>query len=113
MEKLKRGGQRRYYKYYRVNKNDTTITAFSVNDFLPIRPRAACLPVLQTGLDLFFLSADIGQAMEKAKVWALADIKALIARGEEGRPELLQYRIDHYEDLNINLIDTHIQKGRK
>lgn len=110
MENIKRSGTRRYYKYYRVNKTNPTITELSVNDFRPAGPRAAGLPVLQTGLGRFFLSTDIGQAMEKAKAWALADIQALIARGEEASPELLQYREDHYEDLNINLVDAHIQK---
>ncbi len=112
MESIKQGGSIRhiYCKYYRVNKKDTTITEISVNDFKPLKRKPTGMLTLQPGTEMFYLYTDIGQTMEKAKAGAQAYIEELISRGEEGRPELLQYRMDHYEDLNINLVETNIEK---
>lgn len=99
-----------YHCYYRVNSNDTNITEISINNFKPHVSKPAGALYLQSGAPLFRLFTDIGQAMEKAKAGARAHIGRLIKRGEEGLPELLQYRMDHYEDLNINLVDANIQK---
>jgi len=109
MESIKKSGSIRhnYYKYYRVNKNDTAVTEISVNDFKPVSAKPAGALTLERDILLF---SDIGQAMEKAKDGAQAYIEQLIERGDEGLPELLQYRMDHYEDLNINLVDANIQK---
>ncbi len=100
-----------YYRYYRVNKNDTALQAFSVND---LRPRAAVITGLSDyslvpGWEGYNLYADIGQAMEKAKAGALNYIERLISGGEASLPKLLQYRMDHYEDLHINLVYSNIQ----
>jgi hypothetical protein len=110
METINKRGPHRYYKYYRVNKNDTSISEISVNDFKPVVPKAAGKLSLLPGMDTFCLYTDIGQAMEKAKAGAQAYIEQLINRGDDGLPELLQYRMDHYEDLNINLVNANIQK---
>ncbi|MES2063613.1 MAG: hypothetical protein V4456_16920 [Bacteroidota bacterium] len=99
-----------YHHYYRVNKNDTDITEVSINSFKPCGLKPSGALRLQSDASLFCLFTDIGQAMEKAKAGARAHIGRLIKRGEEGLPELLQYRMNHYEDLNINLIDANIQK---
>lgn len=107
MESIKQGGMRRYYKYYRVNINDTAVTEIPVNDFKPVNAKPSGTLTLDRDSLLF---SDIGQAMEKAKDGAQAYIAQLIERGAEGLPELLQYRMDHYEDLNINLVDANIQK---
>jgi hypothetical protein len=103
--------QHYYYRYYRVNKNDTTLQIFSANDF---RPRSAvvagsCHYSLLPGWKGYDQYTDIGQAMEKAKAGALNYIDQLITEGEAGIPKLLQYRMDHYEDLHINLVDSNIQ----
>jgi hypothetical protein len=103
--------QRHYYRYYRVIKNDTALQAFSANDF---RPRPAVITGINNfsllpGWDGYHQYADIGQAMEKAKAGALNYIEQLISEGEGSLPKLLQYRMDHYEDLHINLVYSNIQ----
>ncbi len=90
-----------------MNKNDTAVTEIPVNDFKPISAKPSGALALDRDSLLF---SDIGQAMEKAKDGARAYIAQLIEKGAEGLPELLQYRMDHYEDLNINLVDANIQK---
>ncbi|GAA3990694.1 hypothetical protein [Mucilaginibacter dorajii] len=101
---------RYYYRYYRVVKNDTALQAFSANDF---RPRPAVIAginySLLPGWEGYDQYADIGQAMEKAKAGALNYIEQLISGGEASLPKLLQYRMDHYEDLHINLVYSNIQ----
>lgn len=99
-----------YYRYFQVDQNDTTIRVISANNFKPNGSRPSGALRLQPGIRHFWLSTDIGRTMKRAKANAQACIEALIARGEEGRPELLQYRIDHYEDLNINLVEANIEK---
>lgn len=103
-----------YYHYYRVDQHDTAIRQISVNDFRPVRTGRITGPLfLQPGSPTYWLFTDIGRAMEKAKAEAQAYIGQLIARGEEGGSELLQYRIDHYEDLNINLVETNVEKQER
>jgi len=65
---------------------------------------------LRSGNEGVYLYTDIGQAMEKAKACAQDCIERLIAGGTEKMAALLQYRMDHYEDLHINLVDANIQK---
>jgi hypothetical protein len=110
MESMRKAIPRPYYKIYRVDKNDTAIAEIPVNDLRPVRFPLPGTLSLQPGADLFSLYKDIGQAMEKAKAGAQDYIEGLISRGEEGLPELLQYRMDHYEDLHINLVDANIRK---
>jgi hypothetical protein len=113
MEKLKKSGPRAYYKIYRVDKSDTAITEISANDFRNCSARPSGTLRLEPGALQFSLFTDIGQAMEKAKSGAQAHIERLTWRGEEGLPELLQYRMDHYEDLNINLVEANIKQEEK
>lgn len=102
-----------YYNFYRVNKNDTTITTISTNNFKPVKPRPySFMPAvytLQRCIDDCYYFVDLVNAMEKAKAGALAYIELLIGEGEAGMAALLQYRMDHYEDLHINLVDANIQ----
>jgi hypothetical protein len=102
-----------YCKYYRVDKNDTFVKEVSANDFKPARPTSTgtCEGItLQHDAGTYSMYTDLMQAMEKAKAGAQAYIEQLIAEGEEGQSKLLQYRMDHYEDLNINLVEANIQK---
>jgi len=105
-----------YCKYYRVDKNDTLVKEVSVNDFEMVRRAGKNKNegiTLQHDAQTYSMYTDLGQAMEKAKAGARAHIEELIAEGEEGLPALLQYRMDHYEDLNINLVDANIQKEER
>jgi hypothetical protein len=113
MEKLTKGAPRHCYKIYRVNKNDTAIREIPANDFKPVTRKPSGRLSLVPGAEMFGLYSDIGLAMESAKTGARAYIEQLIERGDEGLPELLQYRMDHYEDLNINLVEANIQKEER
>jgi hypothetical protein len=110
-------------KYYRVFKYDTVVTEIPVNDFDPCK-RAY---LLQHAEDLHYaitshtlslppdgaMFYDFPQkykAMEKAKAEALEYINLMVNEGEAAMKKLLQYRMDHYEDLNINLVDANIRR---
>lgn len=101
--------RRKYYKYYQVFKHNTNIIEITVNDLKPVNNRPDGELTLAPEAKEYALFTDIGRAMEKAKAGALAYIEQLIARGEEGKDELLQYRMAHYEDLNVNLLEENIQ----
>lgn len=51
--------------------------------------------------------------MEKAKAGALSYINKMITEVEQGIKKLVQYRNDHYEDLNSNLLDVNIRRLEK
>jgi hypothetical protein len=112
-----------YFKFYKVLKNETSVTEVVTNDFKIFHPayrdiKIAC--VMHTlRHPAFFLPAYEGmfcgftsrvRAMEYAKAGALKYISKLIEEGGDGYGLLLRYREDHYEDLNINLTDRNIQK---
>lgn len=118
-----KGVRKPYNKFYKVFKNETSVTEVLTNDFKTFQAtyreiKIACL--LNSGQHpAFFLPADdvmfCGftsriRAMEYAKAGALKYISKLIDDGDEGYPLLLKYREDHYEDLNINLTDRNIKK---
>jgi len=102
-----------YYRSYRVDKNDAGIKIITANNFSPNRSllidRTNAVYKLQPGYDQYYQTTSLVAAMEKAKEGALACIEALIDQGEIGKSALLQYRIDHYEDLHVNLVDANIQ----
>jgi hypothetical protein len=52
------------------------------------------------------------KAMEMAKAGALRYINSLIDLGEAGEKQLLQYRTDHFEDLEVNLVYANIETIR-
>jgi len=102
-----------YYRSYYVKKADTSIITVSANDFKPLKHRlsitATAVYALRPGSKEYYSSINLIKAMEKAKAGALLYIKDLIDKGAAGNAALLQYRIDHYEDLHINLVDANIQ----
>ena len=118
--------QQNYIRYFRVFKNDTRTTEISTNDFSPLklRPSGKNWLIGSTGeilgaiADIPYALPQLGvlfygykthaEAMEGAKAGALSYINSLIAMGEAGEELLLQYRMDHYEDLNINLVEANI-----
>jgi len=51
--------------------------------------------------------------MVKAKAGALNHMNHIIKEIEAGIRKLVQYRNDHYEDLNVNLLDANIQRIKK
>ncbi len=118
--------QQNYIRYFRVFKNDTLITEISTNDFRPLKLRAsgrhwligATGKVLCTIASVNYALSDSPfygykthlEAMKMAKSGALSYINSLIAMGKPGEKTLLQYRMDHYEDLNINLVQANIYK---
>ncbi|WP_208394820.1 hypothetical protein [Mucilaginibacter gilvus] len=53
------------------------------------------------------------EAKEMAKAGALKYIDELIGQGESGLGTVLQYRMYHYEDLNINLIYSNIENVKR
>ncbi|MDB5135016.1 MAG: hypothetical protein JWP37_1619 [Mucilaginibacter sp.] len=111
-----------YFKFYKVLKNDTTVSEVSTNDFKPFE---AAFQKIKTTCNLhsaestaFSLWSDDGSfygflsrviAMEHAKAGALAYIGKLIEEGEKSNDLLLKYREDHYDDLNFNLTDRNIK----
>jgi hypothetical protein len=110
-----------YAKFYRVFKHDTAVTEVSSNNFITsLKPpkviavqgtspvMAYSLPV---GDAMFYGYLTKAEAMEKAKHGALLYIDLLIGRGESGIGTLKQYRMDHYEDLNVNLLEANIRKS--
>lgn len=116
--------------FYRVYKHDTAVTEIRSNDFKPctrVKFKRG-LPIEQTadgtaGTHQFYYALppdelmfygylDKAQAMEKAKAGALVYIRQMITDVEQGIKRLIQYRRDHYEDLNINLLDAQISKFR-
>jgi hypothetical protein len=102
-----------YYRSYRVDKNDTGIKMIPANDFSPVGARLTdrhnVIYTLQPDYEQYYQTTSLVKAMEKAKEGALTSINELIKRGDDGVAALLQYRIDHYEDLHVNLVDANIQ----
>ena len=119
-----------YIRFYRVYKHDTAVTEVVSNDLRPCH-RAKFkrgLPVelltnetagahqfyyaLPPDEQMFYGYLDKALAMEKAKAGALIYIGQMISEVERGIKKLTQYRDDHYEDLNGNLLDAQIRKFR-
>ncbi|WP_439698849.1 hypothetical protein ACFGVS_12320 [Mucilaginibacter sp. AW1-7] len=102
-----------YYRSYRVDKNDTGIKMIPANDFSLVGARLTdrhnVIYTLQPDYEQYYQTTSLVKAMEKAKEGALTSINELIKRGDDGVAALLQYRIDHYEDLHVNLVDANIQ----
>ncbi|WP_439698233.1 hypothetical protein ACFGVS_08245 [Mucilaginibacter sp. AW1-7] len=100
-----------YFKYYQVMKHDTSVTEISTNDFKQVLQRFvpnAMLSLVQD-CETCYGYTSLVQALEKAKKGAQEYISQLIKEGEPALPRLLQYRIDHYEDLWFNLVDHNIR----
>ncbi|WP_295772828.1 hypothetical protein [uncultured Mucilaginibacter sp.] len=120
-----------FFKYYRVFKNDTIVTEVSANNFMRVPPVQfkRGLPIgepidvlisipyfkysLPTDENMFYGYLTKAKAMEKAKSGALIYINAMIADVEQSIAKLKAYRVSHYEDLNINLLDANIRRLEK
>jgi hypothetical protein len=116
-----------YSRYFRVFQNDTTVTEISTNDFLPLKLKpvkkdwligdtatvlctiAGAKYALPENEPLFYGYTTQIKAMEMAKAGALKYIDILISEGKESAKKLLQYRMDHYEDLQTNLVYANIE----
>ncbi|MGF7080978.1 hypothetical protein [Mucilaginibacter sp. UYCu711] len=101
-------------QYFRVFQNETSITeVFGNESQLPQSETSTTVdtssPVGNRWKDYSLRS----EAMEMAKAGALEYIDELIGQGESGLGALLQYRMDHYEDLNINLIYSNIENVKR
>lgn len=101
-------------QYSRVYQNETSVTEVSGNasELSPSDTSItvdSSLPDNNNWKDYSLRS----EAMEMAKAGALAYIDELIGQGESGLGTLLQYRMDHYEDLNINLIYSNIENVKR
>ena len=120
---LQKNIRKPYLKFYKVFKNETSVTGIFTNDFKSFKPtlikiKAACSLHSKEHPALFILNDEFMfygflsriRAMEFAKARALKHISKLIDSGEKGYQLLLKYREDHYEDLNINLTDRNIRK---
>lgn len=121
--------QHNFIKYYRVFEHDTLVTEISSNDFKPVkskqfkRGRLIDRPVnaidlipshlysLPTDGTMFYGYANKAQAMKMAKAGALKYIDVLIGQADSSAEKLKQYRNDHYDDLNVNLVDANIRKA--
>lgn len=99
------------YPYYRVKAGDTAVhPAYLLCWPAPVHPAAVSGYRLLPEEERFADYPGLVTALEKAKAGALAHIDSLISQGEAGLPELLQYRMDHYEDLNVNLTAANISR---
>jgi hypothetical protein len=107
------------FKFYKVYKNETAVIKVSANDLKPFQPvlkkiKAACQAdgsfSLPANEFMFCGFRSQISAMEHAKKGALKYIGKLIGEGEKSADLLIKYRLDHYDDLNINLVDRNIRK---
>ncbi|MEO3402863.1 hypothetical protein AAFN85_03110 [Mucilaginibacter sp. CAU 1740] len=97
------------YHYYRVKAGDTLVHPVYLLCWPVLHPAGTNYRLLPED-ERFAVYPDLVTALEKAKAGALAYIGRLISSGKAGLPELLQYRIDHYEDLNVNLTEANIRR---
>ncbi|QJD95492.1 hypothetical protein HH214_06190 [Mucilaginibacter robiniae] len=117
------------FRYYRVFKNDTTVTEISTNNFklLPALLSQRVFPVhsniqeevthhvhsgyiLPDDSEMFYGYASKTMAMRKAKAGALQHINRLIAEVTQGINKLKTHRALHYQDLNDTLLESNIRK---
>lgn len=98
------------YHYYKVKAGDTLVHPVYLLCWPVSHPAAGTNYRLLPQDERFVVYQDLVTALEKAKAGALAYIGRLISQGGAGLPELLQYRMDHYEDLNVNLTAANISR---
>lgn len=122
--------KKNFTRYFRVYSKDTAVTEISANDFRPPKLKpvkkdwfiantndiydaiASVVYSLPEGEPLFYGYTTRVRAMEMAKAGALRHINSLIDLGEAGEQQLLQYRTDHFEDLEVNLVYANIESVR-
>lgn len=119
--------KRSFNKYYRVFTDHTVVTEVSFNDFKPpiVRKTLKEISALHSGnkalavvwdtysllpeKDRYYGYLSKSRALKMAKVAALKVINKLIAEGPASDFKVYQYRFDHYDDLNFNLIESAIR----
>ncbi len=120
-----------YTKIYRVFKNDTAVTEVSANNFVPVAPRSfkkgltvlpavdvcCSIPWVEYSLlpdhEMFYGYLDKATAMERAKSGALRYVNLMIKEIDLRIKELVQYRNEHHDDLNSDLLDANIRRVKK
>lgn len=108
-----------FFKYYRVYKNHTDVAVVSTNDFNGAyqknKDAATDVPCYHLPPDymMYYEYTGLINAMERAKSGALRYIDSLIKTGEKGKSKLYQYRMENYENLNINLVESNIRRIEK
>lgn len=103
----------KFSEYFRVFLHQTSVSEVPANDFKPTAFFSENLTPgysLPADKDMFFDYPGRVQAMEQAKKGALSHINSLISKASDGSNELFQYRYNHYNDLNFNLIESNIRK---
>lgn len=101
-------------KYYRVYLNDTSVTEVSANDFSRRNIQRLSSDVYSIPREgMFYGYSDRIHAMEMAKSGALSYINSMVKQVQAGIDKLIQYREDHYQDLNVNLLEASIRKLEK
>jgi hypothetical protein len=110
--------------FYRVFQNDTVVTKLSFHNFkkhfnIPehqhtlggvFNIKRAHHYTLADGSGMYYGYKHEWHAMEMAKAGSLKYMNDLIAEGPESNEKLYQYRLKHYDDLNIHLLDSNIQR---
>ncbi|MEH6305706.1 hypothetical protein RYH73_08625 [Olivibacter sp. CPCC 100613] len=120
-----------YYRYYRIFTDTTEITTMSSNDFVrinmkpfktiwkdnhPVKVYYSLTNQVYSLIGVRLIQQDFVDkvtAMENAKIGALRFISSLIEQADAIIATLKQYRIDHYDDLNKNLLDNNIRRLEK
>jgi len=100
-------------KYFRVYLHQTFVSEVRANDFkrtADVSKNLTPTYSLPADVDMFSDYPGIVQAMERAKMGAISHINRLIGKTSEVTDELFQYRKDHYNDLNFNLIESNIRR---
>lgn len=128
MRLLKRITMQNYHHYYRVVAHETQITKISTNNFTrinfmtyrtiwtnhhPVKVFSSIidkLSLVQSKRLAYRDFVDCITAMESAKSGALSYINSLIKQADLNIAALKQYRMDHYDDLNKNLLDSNIRR---
>jgi len=59
---------------------------------------------------MFYGYSTRARAMQKAKDGAMSYINQLTKEDDPGELKLKQYREDHYQDLNVTLLDANIRR---
>lgn len=117
-----------YHHYYRVATHETQIIEMSAHNFTrinfmtyrtiwtdhhPVKVFSSIMDKLTLTQSIRLAYRDYVDrvtAMEYAKSGALSYITSLIKQVDLSIATLKQYRMDHYDDLNKNLLDSNIRR---
>ncbi|WP_129715896.1 hypothetical protein [Pedobacter sp. SYP-B3415] len=114
--------------FYQVFLNDTAVSRISSNDFKQSVAFSNKISVpgphkdalgrctaysLPPAANMYYGYPTQVEAMEMAKAGALRHIDKLTAIAESGINALKAYRMEHYTDLNVTLVDANIRRLEK